>query len=333
MTTSCSCRRSTRRRRCRRPNKIGQSLTGLVVATGSRSSSRIPISATRAGPSRGLARGDIARSWRAAPVGAGLGCPEHSNDERRRGFRGGRSIATASRPRQRLRSGMPLYRLRGASDSSRLSVRTGSDLAEKPRGSVMLSESFHALPERHTRVAIADPVARVLRPRADSAWIPMLADRDRDPGLPMRGRAEHRRVAHAEYVQTLAASAAAESPPGRWRAPWVCRPPLIAYDHRGVLSMFFHERSFPRVTELMARSRRPAAIAGAHAQHCSCGDPSDPLETLQGVSLQLSKNKPVGPAPTISERVSTLCSESVGFRRVEGAERVLAGSWAMLVNS
>src|SRR6266849_161513 len=109
--------------------------------------------------------------------------------------------------------------------------------------------------------------------------------------------------------------------------------PLIADEQTvGVLALFFREpRSFTsEERELIAMLADQAAIAIRNARmREALQTHQNHLETLLEVSRQLSKIQPVESLlTTISEACGRLLnSESVGFRRVEGEELVLAGSW------
>ena len=109
--------------------------------------------------------------------------------------------------------------------------------------------------------------------------------------------------------------------------------PLIADDQIvGVLAMFFRDRRVftAEERELMALLADQAAIAIRNARlRQTLRTRQTHLETLLEVSRQLSKIQPVESLlATIAEACGRLLdSESVGFRRVDGEELVLAGSW------
>jgi GAF domain-containing protein len=109
--------------------------------------------------------------------------------------------------------------------------------------------------------------------------------------------------------------------------------PLIADDEIvGVLAMFFHERrSFSaEERELMALLADQAAIAIRNARlRQALRTRQAHLEALLEVSRQLSKIQPVESLlTTIAEACGRLLdSDTVGFRRVDGDELILAGSW------
>jgi len=189
-----------------------------------------------------------------------------------------------------------------------------------------------------TRVSVADPVARVLRTEGGFSLDPevelIVTEVPTIPyGEGLTGRIVESRtpdyisdIGDAPQLQNRRLSTVA-------RLRGFAGLPLIADDQIvGVLAMFFHERrSFTaEERELMLLLADQAAIAIRNARlQQALRTRQTHLETLLEVSRQLSKIQPVESLlTTISETCGHLLdSESVGFRRVEGEELVLAGSW------
>jgi signal transduction histidine kinase/CheY-like chemotaxis protein len=188
------------------------------------------------------------------------------------------------------------------------------------------------------RVSVADPVARVLRTEAgfsaDSAVAQVVTEVPAIPyGQGLTGRLVDSRapdyildIGSAPHLfnQRLATAAGLRGFAGL---------PLIADDQVvGVLAIFFREqRAFTaEERELMALLADQAAIAIRNARLLeTLRSRQAHLETLLEVSRQLSRFQPIESLlATISEACGCLLgSESVGFRLVDGDELVLAGSW------
>ena len=188
------------------------------------------------------------------------------------------------------------------------------------------------------RVAVADPVARVLRTEAGFSPDPLVEQVVTEvPAIPygqgLTGRIADSRtpdyivdIGSAPHLfnRRLATAAGLRGFAGL---------PLIADDQVvGVLALFFREqRAFTaEERELMALLADQAAIAIRNARLLeTLRSRQAHLETLLEVSRQLSRFQPIESLlATISEACGRLLgSESVGFRLVDGDELVLAGSW------
>ncbi len=189
-----------------------------------------------------------------------------------------------------------------------------------------------------TRVWVSDPVARVLRTQGSFGIDPKVEEVMTDfPAIPygqgLVGRIVESRT--PEFLldigkdprwlnRRLATEGGLQSFAG---------VPLIAdSDIVGVLAILFgDQRDFTvEEKELMELLADQAAIAIRNARLLQALNTRQThLETLLDVSRQLSKIQPVESLlGTISEACGSLLgSESVGFRLVEGEELVLAGSW------
>ncbi len=189
-----------------------------------------------------------------------------------------------------------------------------------------------------TRVWVSDPVARVLRTQGSFGIDPKVEEVMTDfPAIPygqgLVGRIVESRT--PEFLldigkdprwlnRRLATEGGLQSFAG---------VPLIAdSDIVGVLAILFRDqRDFTvEEKELMELLADQAAIAIRNARLLhALNTRQTHLETLLDVSRQLSTIQPVESLlATISEACGRLLgSESVGFRLVEGEELVLAGSW------
>jgi signal transduction histidine kinase len=188
-----------------------------------------------------------------------------------------------------------------------------------------------------TRVSVTDPVARVLRTEGGFSLDPevelIVTEVPTIPyGEGLTGRIVESRtpdyipdIADAPQLQNRRLSTVA-------RLRGFAGIPLIADDQIvGVLAMFFRDRRFftAEERELMALLADQAAIAIRNARlRQALRTRQTHLESLLEVSRQLSKIQPVESLlTTIAEACGRLLdSESVGFRRVDGEELVLAGS-------
>jgi GAF domain-containing protein/CheY-like chemotaxis protein len=188
------------------------------------------------------------------------------------------------------------------------------------------------------RVAVADPVARVLRTEAGFSLDPgveqVVTEFSVIPyGQGLTGRIVETRA--PDFILDIGADpqllnrriATAAGLRGFAGLPLMANDQLV-----GVLALFFREqRAFTaEERELMALLADQAAIAIRNARLLQALTTRQrQLETLLEMSRQLSKIQPVESLlATISEACGRLLgSESVGFRLVEGEELVLAGSW------
>ena len=189
-----------------------------------------------------------------------------------------------------------------------------------------------------TRVSVADPVARVLRTEGGFSLDPEIELIVTEVPTVRYGEGLSGRIVETrrpEYIPDIADVPQLKnrrlSSVARLRG--FAGLPLIADDEIvGVLAMFFHERrSFSaEERELMALLADQAAIAIRNARlRQALRTRQAHLETLLEVSRQLSKIQPVESLlTTIAEACGRLLdSDTVGFRRVDGDELILAGSW------
>jgi signal transduction histidine kinase/CheY-like chemotaxis protein len=189
-----------------------------------------------------------------------------------------------------------------------------------------------------TRVSVADPVARVLRTEGGFSFDPQVEQIVTEVPVIPYGEGLTGRIAESrmpDYILDIS-----NDPKLRNRRLSTVAGlrgfaglPLIADEQTvGVLALFFREpRSFTsEERELIALLADQAAIAIRNARmREALQTRQNHLETLLEMSRQLSKIQPVESLlTTIAEACGRLLnSESVGFRRVEGEELVLAGSW------
>src|SRR5439155_989330 len=189
-----------------------------------------------------------------------------------------------------------------------------------------------------TRVSVADPVARVLRTEGGFSFDPEVEQIVTEVPVIPYGEGLTGRIAESrtpDYILDIS-----NDPQLRNRRLSTVAGlrgfaglPLVADEQTvGVLAIFFCETRYftPEERELIALLADQAAIAIRNARMREAVQThQNHLETLLEVSRQLSKIQPVESLlTTISEACGRLLnSESVGFRRVEGEELVLAGSW------
>jgi signal transduction histidine kinase len=188
------------------------------------------------------------------------------------------------------------------------------------------------------RVAVADPVVRVLRTEAGFSLDPAVEQVVTEFAVVPYGQGLTGRIVEtrtADFIPDIGADpqllnrriATAAGLRGFAGLPLIANDQIV-----GVLALFFRERRTFTLEEreLMALLADQAAIAIRNARllQTSTAHQSH-LETLLDVSRQLSKFQPVESLLTaISEACGRLLSsESVGFRLVQGEELVLAGSW------
>ena len=328
--------------------KIGQSLTGLVVATGKPLLVSDPANDPRLAPAhREAYQHGRYRAFLGVPLKLGeqvLGALSIRTTSAQGFSAEDVSIATAFAAQAAIAlENARLYRqaegradkLKTLSALTRLmtSAENGPEVCQ-----AVAKAATTLLGAATTRVAIADPVARVLRTEGGFGLDPEVEQIVTEIQVIPYGEGLSGSIAVSrtpEYVQDIGSDARLRNR----RLATVARLrgfaglPLIADDQIvGVLAMFFHEkRSFTaEERELMALLADQAAIAVRNAQQWRVLETHQTrLETLLGVSRQLSKIQPVESLlTTISEACGQLLgSESVGFRRMEGEELVLAGSW------
>jgi signal transduction histidine kinase/ActR/RegA family two-component response regulator len=328
--------------------KIGQSLTGLVVATGKPLLVLDPGNDPRLTPAHREAylRGGY-RAFLGVPLKLGeqvLGALS-IRTARAQGFSAEDvSIATAFAAQAAI--ALENARLYRQAEERADKLKTLSALTRLMTSAENDSEACQAVAKAATtllgaattRVAVADPVARVLRTEGGFSLDPEVEQIVTEvPVIPygegLTGGIVVSRT--PEYIPDIGSDPRLRNR----RLSTVARLhgfaglPLIADDQIvGVLAIFFHERrSFTaEERELMALLADQAAIAVRNAQQRRVLKTHQTrLETLLDVSRQLSRIQPVESLlTTISEACGRLLgSESVGFRRVEGEELVLAGSW------
>jgi GAF domain-containing protein len=328
--------------------KIGESLTGIVVATGESLVVSDPANDHRLTPAHRAA-------YQSAGYKAFLGVPLRVGDkvlgalsirtQREEGFSAEDvSIATAfaaqaaiSLENARLyqQSEARAENLRALSRLTRLiiSAEGGTQVCQ-----AVARAATTLLGAATTRVSVADPVARVLRTEGGFSLDPEIEFVVTEVptvgyGEGLTGRIVETR--RPEYIPDIADVPQLKnrrlSSVARLRG--FAGLPLIADDEIvGVLAMFFHERrSFSaEERELMALLADQAAIAIRNARlRQALRTRQAHLEALLEVSRQLSKIQPVESLlTTIAEACGRLLdSDTVGFRRVDGDELILAGSW------
>jgi len=328
--------------------KIGESLTGIVVATGESLVVSDPANDHRLTPAHRAA-------YQSAGYKAFLGVPLRVGDQvlgalsirtqREEGFSAEDvSIATAfaaqaaiSLENARLyqQSEARAENLRALSRLTRLiiSAEGGTQVCQ-----AVARAATTLLGAATTRVSVADPMARVLRTEGGFSLDPEIEFVVTEVptvgyGEGLTGRIVETR--RPEYIPDIADVPQLKnrrlSSVARLRG--FAGLPLIADDEIvGVLAMFFHERrSFSaEERELMALLADQAAIAIRNARlRQVLRTRQAHLEALLEVSRQLSKIQPVESLlTTIAEACGRLLdSDTVGFRRVDGDELILAGSW------
>ena len=328
--------------------KTGESLTGIVVATGEPLLVSDPANDHRLTPSH---REAYQRGGYRAFLGVPLKLGDHVlgalsiRTQREEGFSAEDvSIATAFAAQAAI--GLENARLYQQTEARAEKLKALSRLTRlmtSAEGSPQVCQAVARaattlLGAATTRVSVADPVARVLRTEGGFSLDPevelIVTEVSTIPyGEGLTGRIVESRT--PDYVSDIGDAPQLQNR----RLSTVARLrgfaglPLIADDQIvGVLAMFFRERrSFTaEERELMLLLADQAAIAIRNARlQQALRTRQTHLETLLEVSRQLSKIQPVESLlTTISEACGRLLdSESVGFRRVEGEELVLAGSW------
>jgi signal transduction histidine kinase/CheY-like chemotaxis protein len=327
--------------------KIGESLTGTVVATGEPLLLSDPANDPRIAPASRVAylRGGY-RAFLGVPLKIGeqvLGALS-IRTLRAEGFTSEDvSIATAFAAQAAIAlQNAHLYReaearadkLKALSALTRLmtSAEGASDVCQ-----AVARAATTLLGAASTRVSVADPVARVLRTEGGFSFDPQVEQVVTEVPVIPYGEGLTGRIAESQrpdYILDIA-----NEPKLRNRRLSTVAGlrgfaglPLIADEQIvGVLAIFFREpRSFTsEERELIALLADQAAIAIRNARTREALQTHQAhLETLLEMSRQLSKIQPVESLlTTISEACGHLLnSESVGFRRVEGEELVLAGS-------
>ena len=328
--------------------KIGESLTGIVVATGESLLVLDPANDHRLTPAHRAA-------YQSAGYRAFLGVPLRVGDQvlgalsirtqREEGFSAEDvSIATAfaaqaavglENARLYQQSEARAEKLRALSRLTRLiiSAEGGSQVCQ-----AVARAATTLLGAATTRVSVADPVARVLRTEGGFSLDPEIELIVTEVPIVGYGEGLTGRIVETrrpEYIPDIADIPQLKnrrlSSVARLRG--FAGLPLIADDEIvGVLAMFFHERrSFSaEERELMALLADQAAIAIRNARlRQALRTRQTHLETLLEASRQLSKIQPVESLlTTIAEACGRLLdSDTVGFRRVDGDELILAGSW------
>ena len=328
--------------------KIGESLTGIVAATGEPLVVSDPANDPRLTPTH-------RQAYQRGGYRAFLGVPLKLGDQvlgalsirtrRAQGFSAeDLSIATAFAAQAAIAlENVRLYRQAEARAERLKALSALTGLMTSAAGSRQVCQAVAQaattlLGAASARVAVADPVARVLRTEGGFSLDPQVEQVVTEvPAIPygqgLTGRIVESRT--PDYIPDIG------------RAPQLLNRrlatvaglrgfaglPLIADDQIvGVLAIFFAEpRSFTSEDrELMALLADQAAIAIRNARLLQALTTRQThLETLVDVSRQLSKIQPVESLlGTISEACGRLLgSESVGFRLVDGEELVLAGSW------
>jgi len=328
--------------------KIGESLTGTVVATGEPLLLSDPANDPRIAPASRVAylRGGY-RAFLGVPLKIGeqvLGALS-IRTLRAEGFSSEDvSIATAFAAQAAI--ALENARLYREAEARADKLKTLSALTRLMTSAEGASEVCQAvaraattlLGAASTRVSVADPVARVLRTEGGFSFDPQVEQIVTEVPVIPYGEGLTGRIAESrtpDYILDIS-----NDPQLRNRRLSTVAGlrgfaglPLIADEQTvGVLAIFFREpRSFtPEERELIALLADQAAIAIRNARMREAVQThQNHLETLLEVSRQLSKIQPVESLlTTISEACGRLLnSESVGFRRVEGEELVLAGSW------
>jgi len=328
--------------------KIGESLTGTVVATGEPLLLSDPANDPRIAPASRVAylRGGY-RAFLGVPLKVGdqvLGALS-IRTLRAEGFSSEDvSIATAFAAQAAI--ALENARLYRDAEARADKLKTLSALTRLMTSAEGASEVCQAvaraattlLGAASTRVSVADPVARVLRTEGGFSLDPQVEQIVTEVPVIPYGEGLTGRIAESrtpDYILDIS-----NDPKLRNRRLSTVAGlrgfaglPLIADEQTvGVLALFFREpRSFTsEERELIAMLADQAAIAIRNARMREAVQThQNHLETLLEVSRQLSKIQPVESLlTTISEACGRLLnSESVGFRRVEGEELVLAGSW------
>src|SRR5713226_3511593 len=328
--------------------KIGESLTGIVAATGEPLLVRDPANDPRLTPAHREAhqRGGY-RAFLGVPLKLGdqvLGALSILT-RREQGFSAEDvSIATAFAAQAAIAlENARLYRQAEVRAERLKTLSTLTGLMTSAAGSRQVCQAVARaattlLGAASTRVAVADPVARVLRTEGGFSLDPQVEQVVTEvPAVPY-GRGLTGRIVESRTPEYIPDIGSAPQLLNRRLATVAglrgfAGLPLIADDQIvGVLAIFFGERrSFTsEERELMALLADQAAIAIRNARLLQALTTRQThLETLLDVSRQLSKIQPVESLlGTISEACGRLLgSESVGFRLVEGEELVLAGSW------
>jgi signal transduction histidine kinase len=328
--------------------RIGESLTGIVVATGESLLVADPANDHRLTPAHRAA-------YQSAGYRAFLGVPLRVGDQvlgalsirtqREEGFSAEDvSIATAFAAQAAI--GLENARLYQQSEARAENLRALSRLTRliiSAEGGTQVCQAVARaattlLGAATTRVSVADPVARVLRTEGGFSLDPEIEFIVTEVPTVRYGEGLSGRIVETrrpEYIPDIADVPQLKnrrlSSVARLRG--FAGLPLIADDEIvGVLAMFFHERrSFSaEERELMALLADQAAIAIRNARlRQALRTRQAHLETLLEVSRQLSKIQPVESLlTTIAEACGRLLdSDTVGFRRVDGDELILAGSW------
>ena len=328
--------------------KIGESLTGTVVATGKPLLLSDPANDPRIAPASRVAylRGGY-RAFLGVPLKIGeqvLGALS-IRTLRAEGFSSEDvSIATAFAAQAAIAlENARLYREAEARADKLKALSALTRLMTSAEGASEVCQAVARaattlLGAASTRVSVADPVARVLRTEGGFSFDPEVEQIVTEVPVIPYGEGLTGRIAESrtpDYILDIS-----NDPKLRNRRLSTVAGlrgfaglPLIADEQTvGVLAIFFREpRSFTsEERELIALLADQAAIAIRNARMREAVQThQNHLETLLEVSRQLSKIQPVESLlTTISEACGRLLnSESVGFRRVEGEELVLAGSW------
>ncbi len=328
--------------------KIGESLTGVVAASGKPLVVADPANDPRLIPAN-------REAYRRGGYSAFLGVPLKLGEQvlgvlsirtrREEGF-SPEDLAIATAFAAQAAIALENARLYRQAEARAEKLQTLSALTQLVASAEGASQVCQALARAATsllgaataRVAVADPVARVLRTEAGFSLDPAVTQVVTEvPAIPygqgLTGRIVDSRkpdyivdIGSAPHLfnRRLATAAGLRGFAGL---------PLIADDQVvGVLALFFREqRAFTaEERELMALLADQAAIAIRNARLLEAlRSRQAHLETLLDVSRQLSRFQPVESLlATISEACGRLLgSESVGFRLVDGDELVLAGSW------
>jgi signal transduction histidine kinase/CheY-like chemotaxis protein len=328
--------------------KIGESLTGIVAATGKPLLVSDPANDSRLTQAH---REAYQRGGYRAFLGVPLKLGEHVlgalsiRTRREQGFSADDvPIATAFAAQAAIAlENARLYRQTEARAEKLKTLSALTRLMTSAEGSPQVCQAVARaattlLGAATTRVSVADPVARVLRTEGGFSLDPQVEEIVTEAlvipyGQGLTGRIVESRT--PEYILDIGSDPQLHN--RRLSTVAGLRGfaglPLIADDQIvGVLAIFFHERRCftSEDRELMALLADQAAIAIRNAQILQAFTTRQThLETLLDVSRQLSRIQPVESLlTTISEACGRLLgSESVGFRLVEGEELVLAGSW------
>jgi signal transduction histidine kinase len=328
--------------------KIGESLTGTVVATGEPLLLSDPANDPRIAPASRIAylRGGY-RAFLGVPLKIGeqvLGALS-IRTRRAEGFSSEDvSIATAFAAQAAIDlDNARLYREAEARADKLKALSALTRLMTSAEGAREVCQAVaraatSLLGAASTRVSVADPAARVLRTEGGFSLDPHIERIVTEVPVIPYGEGLTGRIAESrapDFILDIG-----KDPQLRNRRlssvaglRGFAGLPLIADDQTvGVLAIFFREpRSFTsEEQELMALLADQAAIAIRNARmRQALQTRQSHLEALLEVSRQLTKIQPVESLlATISEACGRLLdSESVGFRRVEGEELVLAGSW------